>query len=168
MLAFYIFFSFAHCFTFGENFLPTVLKSKIKNSFQFNSNKTYSKVWMKYLERKLEIMNLPLERRNMINSLLEFYNRNFRYNISNEMPSNCDKVNFKEFDGLQISIYGDICGLSAMGKLPQKKMNPLCESFDFNPLLWKTICYNFISKYKCCLSFALECTRVIIEILHII
>ena len=116
MLVFCILFMMAFRFTTGINFLPSILQSKIKNSFQSSSNQTNSKLWMSYLERRLVVMNLPLQRRSIINSFLEFYSRNFRNKFSKEIQTNCGKVHFKELDGLQISIYGQICGLSQGGR----------------------------------------------------
>ena len=117
MLAFCILFMMAFCFTTGVNYLPMILQSKIKYSFQSSSNQTNNKLWMNYLERKLVVMNLPLRRRSIINSFLDFYSRNFRNKFSKEIPTNCAKVHFKELDGLQISIYGQICGLSQGGRV---------------------------------------------------
>ena len=93
-LLLYILFSIICCVTTTANFLPTILKSKLKNDFQSNSNQTNSKLWMKYLERGLEMINLPLGKSIMINSFLEFYNRNVRHTFSKKIPTNLFKNKF--------------------------------------------------------------------------
>ena len=117
MLVFCILFMMAFRFTTGINFLPSVLQSKIENSFQSSSNQTNSKLWMSYLERRLVVMNLPLQRRSTISSFLEFYSRNFRNKFFKEVTTNCGKVHLKKLDGLDISIYGQICDLSQGGRV---------------------------------------------------
>ena len=89
-------------------------------------------------------MNLPLERRSSVNSFVEFHNRNFRYNFSKEIPTNCEKINFKELDGLQISIFGQICGFSQGGKVPQMSNDHPCKKYV--ALMSPITCYYLRSK----------------------
>ena len=122
MLVFYFIniFTTSYCFTSGVNFLPPILMSKFKNSFQSSLNETNNKLWMKYLEKRLEAINLPLGKKMRINCLIEYYERKFRHIFSEEIPTNCMQTNPNELDDLQVNIYGEICGLSDRGKIQKQ------------------------------------------------
>ena len=130
----------------GENFIPPILKSKFRNSLQFSINKIDNKLWMKYLEKKLEDINLSLGKKMRINCLLEYYERNIRHIFSEEFPTNCIQTNLNELDDLQVNIYGEICGLSSRGKIQKLANDDSCLRL---PSLEKqTYCSYLLGKYS--------------------
>ena len=105
MLNLYIYLYFAFYFSVGENFLPLVLNTKLKSSVYPTSNK----LWMKYLQKKLETLNLQLQKMYCCISFLEAYRRNYRQKIF-EVTTSCNKIG-----GIETMIYGNICGTSKRG-----------------------------------------------------
>ena len=118
---------FIFCFSVEGIFLPSALKSKLRIS---NETDLYEKVWMKYIEKRLETINLHLEKQKHIFSFLYIYNRNFGKKLFRKMPANCKQLGFQNSDGIQTGIYGKICGSSKGGKnktmlIHVKKLNSL-------------------------------------------
>ena len=66
---------------------------------------------MEYLEKGLGAMKYPY-----INSLLELHKKNFGSNPWKDVLLNCDKIVQDTLDGLQVGIFGQICGSSKTGK----------------------------------------------------
>ena len=62
------------------------------------------------------------------------------------MPTSCGKKHFKKNDDLQISIYGEICGLSEGGRLLPILNDHKCKQFQ--SLEWQRVCYDLVSKYS--------------------
>ena len=54
----YIFVLFVFCFSVEGIFLPSALKSKLRIS---NETDLYNKVWMTYIEKRMETINRHLE-----------------------------------------------------------------------------------------------------------
>ena len=77
------------------------------------------KLWMKFLEKELEVRKLSLQTMVHKCSLLGFYNKNFKQNIFKRLPANCEQMSLKRLDGIQTNIYGKICG-SSKGRRKQE------------------------------------------------
>ena len=90
ILNFHILISIIFCFTAGENFLPIVLKSKIRS--QHRSNKSEGKLWMAYLEKRLEIMKFSFEKIELSSSLLGIYKTILRSKLFDDILTNCNKM----------------------------------------------------------------------------
>ena len=122
----------------GEIFLPPVLMSKLRAN---NEAGLYEKVWMKYIEKRLEILNIGLEKGKLITSFLEICKRNFRRSLFKKIPRNCGQFDFKNTDGIQMSVYGKVCGSSKVGKqLENKEHVRSCSTIDWLDL--KIYCYS--------------------------
>ena len=140
----YIFVLFVFCFSVEGIFLPSALKSKLRIS---NETDLYEKVWMKYIEKRLETINLNLEKQKHIFSFLyisiiEILGKNF----FRKMPANCKQLGFQNSDGIQTGIYGKICGSSKGGK--KQDYVDSCEKIEFPD--WRAYCYQqyaLVSKY---------------------
>ena len=78
-----------YCYSMEGNFLPSVLKSQLRNS---NETYLYEKVWMKYIEKRLEMMNVHLGREKHINSFLDIYKRNSEKRLFKKLPVNCEQL----------------------------------------------------------------------------
>ena len=77
---------------------------------------------MAYLEKRLETMKIHLGKGTLINSLLEFYNKNFRQHFLKQVLLNCDTLMINRHEELkEVYIYGEICGSSKGGKEQEKK-----------------------------------------------
>ena len=105
ILNLYIYLSIAFYFSVGENFLPLVLNTKLKSSVYHTSNK----LWMKYLQKKMEALSLQLQKIYCRISFLEAYRRNYGQKIF-EVTTSCNKMS-----GIETMIYGNICGTSERG-----------------------------------------------------
>ena len=128
ILNFHILISIIFCFTAAENFLPTVLKSKIRS--QHRSNKSEGKLWMAYLEKRLEIMKFTFEKVELSSSLLGIYNNILRSKLFEDILTNCNKMMPEKVDELQVNIYGNICGSHVGGKI-QNRTWDLCQYMKF-------------------------------------
>ena len=127
----YIFVLFVFCFSVEGIFLPSAFKSKLRNS---NETDLYEKVWMEYIEKRLETINLHLEKQKYIFSFLYIYNRNFRKKLFRKMPANYKQ--FLNSDGIQIGVYGKICFSSRGGK-EEEHVHP-CDKVDLPD--WRAFC----------------------------
>ena len=101
-----------------KTFLPSVLKSKIRS--QHRSNKSEGKLWMAYLEKRLEIMKFSFEKVELSSSLLGIYKNILRSKLFHDILTNCNKMMPKKVDELQVNIYGNICGLQVGGKIENR------------------------------------------------
>ena len=108
ILNFHILFLIISFLTVGENFLPTVLKSKLKSE---------GKLWMTYLEKRLEIMKFTFEKVELSSSLLGIYRKILRRKLFKDILSNCNKMIPEKVDELQVDIAGNICGSHVGGKI---------------------------------------------------
>ena len=133
----YIFVLFVFCFSVEGIFLPSALESKLRNR---NETDLYEKVWMKYIEKRLETINMHLEKQKHIFSFLYIYNRNFGKKLFKKMPTNCKQLGFKNSDGIQIGVYGKICGSSRGGK-EKEHVHP-CDKVDLPD--WRAFCYKHV------------------------
>ena len=102
----YIFIGFY--FSVGGNFIADVLKLKLQKNKESSLSTTDSKLWMNFIEKRLEAMKY-------MNSYLEFYRINFGQSLFKKLPANCEQMILKENEGVQVSIYGKICGSSESG-----------------------------------------------------
>ena len=138
-------------FTVGGIFLPPILKSKLRTH---NENNLYEKVWMKYIEKRLEVLNMGLENREHITSFLQFCKRNFKKGIFKKNSVNCEELGLKNPGGIQLSIYGKICSLSTGGKILDNSLIHHCAKVKLPEL--RMFCYlqyhTFNSKYQFCFS----------------
>ena len=78
--------------TAGNNFLPTVLMSEIRSSFQFSSNPNEVKLWMKYLEKRLETIKFSFKKLELSSSLLGIYDKIFKRKLFPDLFTNCNKM----------------------------------------------------------------------------
>ena len=134
---------FVFCFSVEGIFLPSALKSKLRIS---NETDLYEKVWMKYIEKRLETINLHLEKQKHIFSFLYIYNRNFGKKPFKKMPANCKQLAFQNSDRIQTGINGKICGSSKGGK--KQDYVDSCERIELPD--WRAYCYQqyaLVSKY---------------------
>ena len=128
-------------FPVGGIFLPPVLKSKLRTD---NETGFYEKVWMKYVEKRLEVLNRGLENREHITSFLEICKRKFRKRIFKNIPVNCEELGLKNPGGMQLSIYGKICSLSEGGKKQENSFIDSCSQVKLPGL--RTFCYRYYQK----------------------
>ena len=78
-----------------------------------------AKMWMKFLEKELEVRALSLQTKVYKSSLLGFRKNNFKKNIFKQLPTSCQQMNLKKIDGIQTTIYDKICGSSKEGRKPK-------------------------------------------------
>ena len=138
ILHFYILFSVICYMTAGDNFLPTVLMSKIRSSSQLSSNKTECKLWMKYLEKRLETINF--KKVELSSSLLGIYKNIFSKKLFQKFLTNCNKMMPEKVNEIQVDIYGIICGLHVGGKIEDRTWNT-CQYYH------QLVCNSLKSKY---------------------
>ena len=119
--------------TAGDNFLPTVLMSEIRSSFQFSSNPNEVKLWMKYLEKRLETIMFSFKKFELSHSLLGIYKNIFKRKLFDDILTNCNKMIPEKVDEFQVDIYGNICGSKVVGKIEE----------------WTPLDFCNYSKYKC-------------------
>ena len=107
----FIFFTLFSIFIFclttgitGINYLPAIVRSKLRSSIQFSTYQTNYKLWMKFLEKRLEMIIIFSENTNHVKYFLEFFKNNFAKNLFNVIPSNCKALFPEGIDGLQIGI----------------------------------------------------------------
>ena len=117
LLILFITFSIAFRLATGINFLPAILRSKLRSSIQFTSNQTNNKLWMKFLEKRLEMLISFSKNMNHINYILGFYEKIFAQKLFQVILSDCRTLFPEGIYGLQIGIYGTICSSSKTGKV---------------------------------------------------
>ena len=134
----YIFLLIVCSSSIGGMFLPPILKSKLRTR---NETGLYEKVWMKYVEKRLEVLNRGLENGEQITSFLDICKRNFRKRIFKNIPVNCEELGLKNPGGLQLSIFGKICRPS-LSKGGTKQENSFIDSCSQVKLpRWTAFCY---------------------------
>ena len=133
----YIFVLFVFCFSVEGIFLPSALKSKLRNN---NETDLYNKVWMKYIEKRLETINMHLQKQKHFTSFLDINKRNFGKTLFKKIPANCKELGFKNADGIQTGIYGKICGSPNGAKERELENVDLCDKLDM-PIL-RAVCYR--------------------------
>ena len=132
ILNFHMLFSITFCFVAGDNFLPTVLKSKIRS--QYRSNQSEGKLWMAYLEKRFKTINF--KKIELSRSLLGIYKNIFRIKLFQDIVTNCNKMMPEIVDELQVNIYGNICGSRVGGKLEDRTWN-FCHYFKLERSIYK-------------------------------
>ena len=120
VLKFYIYFFIAFNISVEGNLIPAIVKSKLQRNNESGSYTTDSKLWMNFLEKRLEAMN-------HMNSYLEFYMNNFGQRLFKELPANCEKMISTQTGGVQVGIYGKICGSSKGGKEEESFARNYCS-----------------------------------------
>ena len=80
-----------------------------------------------------------------INCLLDFYEKNIRHTFLMELPTNCGETNFKKLDGVQVNIYGEICGRSVGGKIQKSTSDEDCSTWRSN---LQILCKPYLCKYS--------------------
>ena len=136
----YFCFLIVYCFPVEGIFLPPVLKSKLKRN---NEAGQYEKMWMKYVEKRLETINLDLTKREFITSLLEIYEQKFRKKLFKNIATTCEQLGFKNPGGIQTSVHGKICGSSKIGKKQGTVDN--CSKLSIG----RAFCYKMWQKFPC-------------------
>ena len=115
----YILGLFLCCYSVGGIFLPSALMSKIRIS---NETDLYEKVWIKYIEKRLETTNMHLEKQKDITSFLDSFKRYFRKNLFKKLRVNCEQLGFNSPAGIGVGIYGKIC-ISSNGVKNEKEIS---------------------------------------------
>ena len=123
------------CIVEGKTFLPSVLKMQIKNLLS-TSNYTNNKLWMKYLEKRLMIVNQQGNRG--IFSCLEFLKSNSQRKLFKNIDNDCRGNTGTISKEIQKNIYGKIVGLPKSGKeVPEWDYCETLRTLDFHR---STIC----------------------------
>ena len=129
-----------------EGLLPAILKSKVRSGI--NSSYTDSKLWMKFLEKRLEMVNNPLKKENQVTSFLDFLKKYYAQNLFRGISTDCEKKSLESFPGLQVVIFGHICASSKGVETKIKQKYDHCyDIYDKFPALLrlvKEICYRHI------------------------
>ena len=92
----------------GDKFIGSFLKSKVRNYTIYTSNGVDHKLWMKYLEKRLQIISLDPLRNRQIFSMTHFYKLNLKTDIL-RMYVLCGKEETTFLDIVQHGIFGSIC-----------------------------------------------------------
>ena len=92
---------------------------------------------MKYIEKRLETINMHLEKQKHFTSFLDINKRNFGKTLFKKIPANCKELGFKNADGIQTGIYGKFCGLPKGRE--QENVHP-CDELDLPD--WRVFCYQ--------------------------
>ena len=111
---------FLYCYYVEGKLFPSVLKSKLRN---MNETDFYEKIWMKYIENRLEILYIHLEKQKHIHSFLDIIKRNSEKQLFKKLPANCQQLGFNNPAGIQMSIYGKICGSSNSSQVEKVEQN---------------------------------------------
>ena len=89
--------------------LPEVLSNHIEKIIMSSSSNADYKLWVKYLERRLQIMFTT-------KNLCEFHKRNFKVKLFKHMDTVINSKCSNKYEGIQLGIFGRICGSSRNGK----------------------------------------------------
>ena len=92
----------------GDKFIGKVLKSKLRNYKDH-------KLWMNYLEKRLQIISLNPMRKSQIVSIVHFYQINLEKDIFRRMYVLCAHEETTFLDVVQFDIFGSICASSKSG-----------------------------------------------------
>ena len=99
----------------GDKFIGKYLNGKVKNYLVSTSNGTNHKLWIKYLEKRLEKISLCASRRQQergqIFSVVQFYQRNVSRELLKKVHSLCENQHEK----LQTGISESICASADNG-----------------------------------------------------
>ena len=102
----------------GDKFIGNFLSGKLKNYIRSTANNTNHKLWMNYLEKRLDIfcryVSMQPLRKQQIFSLLQFYKINLQRHMLNTM-SVTEDANF--LDIIQKGIFGSIRASSNSGEV---------------------------------------------------
>ena len=133
-----IFVSMSFCFSVEGKLFPPVLLSKLRSS---NASGSYGKIWMKYIKKRLETINMDLKAEH-VTLFLDFC-KYFGKRLFENIPAYCSELDFKNPGGIKTSVYGKICGSSEVGitfvdlcykiKIPERQV----------------ACYERFMKLKC-------------------
>ena len=105
----------------GDKFIGNYFRNKIRNYIESTSNATNHKLWIKYLEKRLEIIFMhvsihPFGKRDIF-SVLQFHRRNLQRDIARGMHVLCpDKVTRSQ-KTIENGILGSICASSKTGQV---------------------------------------------------
>ena len=138
----YILGLFLCCYSVLGIFLPSTLKSKPRNS---NETDLYEKVWMKYIEKRLETINMHLEKQKQITSLLDIHKRNFWKKLFRKLPANCEQLSFNNPAGIPVGLYGKICGSSKREMTEENMSIHSCSKIKL--LEMQAVCYSLSQKH---------------------
>ena len=123
----------------GDKFIGNYLKSKVRNYTMSTSNGADHKLWMKYLEKRLQIISLYPLRKRQIFSIMHFYNINLKRNILRRIYVLCANIETTSLNVVQHGIFGSICASSKSGKVVDQCMyvqdtehRELCLSYRDN------------------------------------
>ena len=99
----------------GDKFIGKYLYSKVKNHLVSTSHGTNHKLWMEYLEKRLETISMfasiQLFKKRQIFSVVQYYKRNVERKFLKKVHSLCTK----QYEELQTDIVGSICGSTKNG-----------------------------------------------------
>ena len=99
----------------GDKFIGKYLYSKVKNHLVSTSHGTNHKLWMEYLEKRLETISMfasiQLFKKRQIFSVAQYYKRNVERKFLKKVHSLCTK----QYTELQTDIFGSICGSTKNG-----------------------------------------------------
>ena len=116
MLILFLLYFTALCSTERYNLLPNVLTKQIRNLTIDGSNALEYNLWLKYLDKRLQIMCMTVKQKG-VHYLLEFYTNNFNAKLFRNIDTICTRNrNSKRNEGVQDDIFGRICGSSKHGK----------------------------------------------------
>ena len=115
LILFLLYFT-ALCSTERYNLFPNVLTKQIRNLTTAGSNAVEYNLWLKYLDKRLQVMCMTLKQKRF-HSLLEFYTKIVHAKLFKNIDSICSRNrNSNGNEGVQDDIFGRICGSSKHGK----------------------------------------------------
>ena len=83
----------------GDKFIGKYLRNKVRNYMLSVQNDTNHKLWMKYLEKRLEILSMYTNvhpfRKTQISSIVQLYKRNLQKEYFWKMYGSCTKENWR-------------------------------------------------------------------------
>ena len=93
--------------------IPNMLRDTLLNISSNLENKLNSKLWSKYLDKKLQIVQMNYKRlKPNILSILGFYSKYLAVKLFPKIDSTCSPEESKHFDVVQLKIFGMICASS--------------------------------------------------------
>ena len=97
----------------ADKFIGEYLKSQVKHYLLSASNNTNHKMWMEYLEKRLDKMYTTERqpRKRQIFSVLQFY----KGNIQSKLLKNANELCFNQHEKLHTGIFGSICASEKNG-----------------------------------------------------
>ena len=137
----------------GDKFIGHYLKSKLRNYTISPSNGTDHKLWMKYLEKRLQIISLDPLRKRQIFSIMHYNKINLKRNILRRINFLCTNGETTFPDLVQHGTFGSICASSENGKEVNQCMH-LQDTIIRNYCLKYTGKYDIIVKIFISVTFS--------------